>query len=137
MTTDLSEFSPAEREQIKAQEANARKVLGIDPPKAGEAKPETPSAPVTDGSPAWTSATEKNMAHGLEALRDQGLDPAVIAQFEANKPISVAERELVLDWQRGAMKDQTYVKELLAGNPDAQRKLLGASIALSLGVAAS
>jgi len=126
MTEPTPGFTPAEQAEIAAHAENAKKVLGITEPKPGEQAP-----PVSGQTPTFTTADDVNMAAGLAALREAGLSAEVLAEVAAGKPITAEERRIAEDWQRRAMADQEFIRKLFGGDPDAQRLLLCASIALS------
>jgi len=127
MTTEPNlEFTVEERSAIADLEANARLVLGITELKPGEQAP-----PVTGQTPTFVTVDDVFMAGTLATLREAGLTDEVLAEVAAGKPITADERRIAEDWQRRAMKDQEFIRKLLGGDPDAQRLLLCASIALS------
>jgi len=126
MTEPNMEFTVEERAAIADHAANARLELGIDKLKTGEAPP-----PATEQAPKFVTAAEVNMKAGLAALKEAGLDPAVLDEVAAGKPVTAEERLAVENWQRHALQDKDWIRKLFDGDPNAKKQLLCASIVLS------
>jgi len=125
MTTE-PEFTAAEQAEIAAHAENAKKVLGITEAKPGDQAPSP-----TGQTPQFVTADDVNMAGGLAALREAGIDPEVLKQVETGGTVTEAERNMVADWKAARMKDQDFVRKLLTGDVDARRQMLLADITLS------
>jgi hypothetical protein len=81
--------------------------------------------------PDVPSSTLKHMAGTAEMLRGMGFPPLSIQETLAGKEASQTDVDIATAWKNQHMKSPEFVKQYLAGEPDAVRQMMVADIILS------
>jgi hypothetical protein len=90
------------------------------------------------GNPVRMPTTEQaHMAHTAALFRDLGIRDEVTSQFLRGEQVTPLEYELVANWKKTAMGDNSaggFVERYLAGNVEAKQKMLIADSVLTNGI---
>jgi hypothetical protein len=125
------EFTAAEQAELQAFTERAKVALGITKPADGEkAPPETPVTTIVHMG-SFPNAQGPELTKGVAALREAGLPEPVLEQVVTDRKVTAAEHQMLADWKAAHMKDQEFVRKLLAGDIDANRQMLLANVTLS------
>jgi hypothetical protein len=87
--------------------------------------------------PDVPSSEQRQMAGAAEWFKDLGVRSEVAAQFLKGEKVSAAEYEMVVNWKKTAMGDNSpggFVERYLAGNAEAKQKMLICNSVITNGI---
>ena len=83
------------------------------------------------------SSEQRQLIGTTELFRELGIRDEVTSQFLTGQKVSAAEYEMVVNWKKTAMGDNSpggFVERFLAGNAEAKQKMLIANSVLTNGI---